>query len=73
MGEYLKTPHLETSPFRKAKVEYPFYDKNSLNKDLEKFVQEATPRKLDKSNTLPANIIQKKESRKTLSIFNIYQ
>jgi hypothetical protein len=52
MGEYLKNPHLDVSPFRKARVEYPFYDKNSLNKEMEKFVKEATPRKFDKSFSL---------------------
>jgi|LauGreDrversion4_2_1035121.scaffolds.fasta_scaffold118130_5 hypothetical protein len=66
MGEYLKNPHLHVSPFRKAKVEYPFYDKESLNKDLEKFVKEATPRKIDKSNTMNTNGISKKDSRKVL-------
>jgi hypothetical protein len=55
MGDYLKNPHLQVSPFRKAKVEYPFYDKESLNKDLEKFVKEATPRKIDKNNTMNTN------------------
>lgn len=70
MGEYLKTPHLQTSPFRKAKVEYPFYDKKSLNKDLEKFVKEATPRKLEISRTLATNSIQKRESRKIPYFYN---
>jgi hypothetical protein len=48
MGEYLKSPLDDQNPIplRKAEVEYPFYNKSSLNKDMERFVKEATPRKI---------------------------
>ncbi len=51
IGDYLKNPLFQESPFRKADVEYPFYDKNSLNnRDMERFVKEATPRRVIKES-----------------------
>ena len=55
MGERLKDPQYHESPYRKADLEYPFYDKNSLNKDLERFVKEATPRKIFKDSNSAAH------------------
>jgi hypothetical protein len=62
MGEYLKNPLFKDSPFRKAEVEYPFYDKKSLNKDHERFVKEATPRKIIKDNS--CTTLKPRETRK---------